>query len=53
VDQEGCIFRQEKTGTDPEEIRRFLEACDVPLKRVGLQNEYGKCPEHRQASSNH
>jgi transposase len=37
VDQEGSIFREGKTGTDPGEIRRFLESCAVPLKRVGLE----------------
>jgi transposase len=37
VDQEGSIFREGETGTDPGEIRRFLESCAVPLKRVGLE----------------
>jgi transposase len=37
VDQEGSIFREGKTGTDPREIFDFLKTCDVPLKRVGLE----------------
>lgn len=37
VDQEGGIVREGKTGTDPDEIRQFLKACDVSLKRVGLE----------------
>jgi len=37
VDQEGSVFREGKTGCDPGEVLRFLESCNVPLKRVGLE----------------
>lgn len=37
VDQQGAIFSEGKTPTDPAEIRRFLESCGVPLNRVGLE----------------
>ena len=37
VDQEGSIFREGTTGTEPGAVRRFLEECGVPLNRVGLE----------------
>jgi transposase len=37
VDQEGTVCREGKTGTDPEEIGRFLKSCGFSFKRVGLE----------------
>ena len=37
VDAQGCIVREEKVASEPEELIRFLRASELPVARVGLE----------------